>query len=563
MFIRSALIPGDLHHRFAFLEHNRKLREKLEWWQTRLRQRLVPDLDEALCRFYASQLQNVASVPHLQRALKAAGNPRYLQATASDLLGEHAALLRDEAVPDAIALGTRHVDVDYCYAPGEDRDGVTLRVAAPLVRVLEPGQLDWRVPALCEERVRHVLRVLPKAVRRSLPPVEVVATNLLRTVAARDASFPAQASDFLKRHHGVDVAVSAWSGADLPPHLQPRLEVCDAKGHTLAVGRDLPRLQQELDSRAVGEPDLAWQRAVARWERYGLTAWDFGDLEDPIRAGEVAGLPLVAHAGLQVEQGEVNLRLFRKREEAESTSRSGIPALAEKVLHRDVAWLQKELRALSRWKDLLLSLGPAEQLCETAWLNLRSHLFPSPPRRFLAAREFTDYLERARGLLPGLASTLSDRVGAILQKRHQALLVKRPLPEMRREIDALVPPRFLETIPFEQLPHLPRYLQALIVRAERAAVNSAKDREKSHRVQPYAAALAQLFAVAPVGARPPAIEQFRWLVEEFKVSCYAQELGTATPVSPRRLDEALAAARASIMPTPCPAGRQVLRSSDS
>lgn len=552
IFLRSALIAGDLDGRFPFLEHNRKLREKIEWWQTRLRQRLVPDLDEAFYRFYVSRLQNVASVPHLQRVLKAAGNPQCLWATASDLLGEHAALLRDEAVPDSIPLGTQTVGVDYCYAPGEDRDGVTLKVAAPLVRVLEPGQLDWGIPALCEERVRHVLRSLPKNVRRSLPPAETVAADLLKSVSARDASFPTQASGFLKRRHGVEVAASAWSASDLPPHLRPRLEVHDAEGHTLTVGRDLQKLQLELESRSVGEPDLAWQRAVARWDRYGLAAWDFGDLDDPIRVGEVAGFPLVGYAGLQVEQGEVNLRLFRKLDEAESASRIAIPLLAERVLHREVAWLQNELRALFRWKDLYATLGSADQLCETGWLNLHSHLFPPPPRRFLAAREFADYLERARGLLPGLAVALSDRVGAILQKRYQALLVKRPLPGMRREIDALVPPRFLERIPFERLPHLPRYLQALIVRAERAAVSSAKDAEKSRRVQPYAAALAELLPAAAGGVPSLAVEQFRWLVEEFKVSCYAQELGTATPVSPKRLDEALAQARASTRPAPFP-----------
>jgi ATP-dependent helicase HrpA len=162
----------------------------------------------------------------------------------------------------------------------------------------------------------------------------------------------------------------------------------------------------------------------------------------------------------------------------------------------------------------------------------------------LTAAEFEAYLDQARRRMPGLPQALIDRVTLILQRRQEALMYKRPIREMKREIDALVPTRFLEQISFERLAHIPRYLQALMTRAERAALNPAKDAEKWRQIEPFARALTE-GSLAAAG-RPGAIEawsEFRWLIEEFKVSCFAQELGTAVPVSAKRLGVALEACR--------------------
>jgi ATP-dependent helicase HrpA len=149
-------------------------------------------------------------------------------------------------------------------------------------------------------------------------------------------------------------------------------------------------------------------------------------------------------------------------------------------------------------------------------------------------------IEETRARLPGLAQSLIDRVTLVLQRRQQALMHPRPLPDMTMLVDALVPPRFLESISYPRLLHLPRYLQALIVRAERAAVNPVKDAEKQARVEPFARCLADgLRRVQGQTEAVSAWQHFRWLLEEFKVSCFAQELGTPAPVSEARLRAAL------------------------
>ncbi len=538
LFLRSALVPEQLDPPYPFLEHNRHLREKIEWWQTRLHQRVVPDLDEALCAFYAARLRDVSSTHDLNRSLKAAGDDAFLRATIPDLLGEHASALDAQTVPDTVPLGSQAVPICYRYAPGEDRDGVTVQLTIPLLEVLPPGYLDWSIPALREERLLHLLRALPKPLRRPLMPLNQTCRAILDAVPAVDASFLEQVSRFLQQHRKIDIPLSAWPVSDLPPHLRPRLEILGPAGNPVAAGRDFAGLRAQLQDQGNTPPDTAWQNAVQQWERYALQNWDFADLPEQIAVTSVAGFPVLAYPGFQLEEGAVNLRLFRKPEDAARASQDGIPRLAERVLHREIAWLQKDLRALTRWKDLYVTLGPPERLIETAWRNLQLHLFPPPPAPILRCRNFLNYIAQAREQLPGLAVALSDRIGAILQKRQQALLVKRPFPGMRQQIDALLPQHFLETIPFPQLPHIPRYLQALILRAERAAVNPVKDAEKARRIQPYLEALRQL----PPPARHQtnaAIDTFHWLVEELKVSVFAQELGTAVSVSPKRLDQAL------------------------
>jgi ATP-dependent helicase HrpA len=189
---------------------------------------------------------------------------------------------------------------------------------------------------------------------------------------------------------------------------------------------------------------------------------------------------------------------------------------------------------------LHVTLGSVDELLESAWENLRRHLLhePDPPPRDRAA--FEAYLAIIRGRLPGLVARLDGLVGAILQRRQEILMCRRPFAALPTELNALVPARFLVATPFEMLAHVPRYLQALLVRAERAALNPLKDAEKAQRIAPYAAALRELAATAAQStAARAAWHRLRWLVEEYKVAVFAPELGTAEKAAPRRLDEAV------------------------
>ncbi|MCL4179318.1 MAG: ATP-dependent RNA helicase HrpA [Verrucomicrobia bacterium] len=540
LFIGQALVPEDFESPPRFLEHNHRLRQKIEIWQTRLPHRLVADLDEAFVQFYAGRLERVSSVSDLNRWLKERGGARVLEAEPAAILGEHAAAFAANEFPDLVVVGDQTVPVSYAYAPGEDHDGITMKLSVPLAAVADPEQLEWAVPALRVERVGQLLRLLPKTLRRPLMPLPAAARAIVEAVPADSKSFLRGMTDFVRRRYGIDVPASAWAREALPAHLCPRFEIVGADPHAPLAGRDLAALVKRLPSAVAEVQAGVWQQAAERWERYSLKAWDFGDLPESHRVGEVAGLPVMGYPGLQCEQGEVHLRLFRTKPEAETATREGWPGLAERVMHRELAWAQKDLRGLTGAKVWYVTLGSGDELTATAWENLRRHLLPPRSGGRLIAGEFEAYLERARGRLPGLAQALIERVTLILQRRQEALMHRRPLSDMKRQIDELVPPRFLEQVPFERLAELPRYLQALVIRADRAALNPAKDTEKWRRVEPFVRALS--VGMSAAAGRPEVLSvwrDFRWLIEEFKVSCFAQELGTSVPISAQRLTAAL------------------------
>jgi ATP-dependent helicase HrpA len=532
--------------RYAFLDHNSQLRQKIEIWQTQARQRLASDLDALLVEAYAERLPKVSSVAELDRVLRQTlgASPEFLRFTARDWLGPRAAAFEAGEFPDRVKVGEQSVEVRYAYAPGEERDGITLRLPFTLAQVIDPGLLDWAVAGLREQQVLHLLQALPKAQRRTLMPLAPKAAELAQALQSGPAGLVPALAALVRERYGADIPANAWSLDSLPAHLRPRIEVLDADAKPLATGRDLRQVRTQVASHDPTAGSRPWQEAVRRWERYDLRAWDCGDLPERIHVEDVGGFPLYAFPALHLEEGTLAVRLFRHAEEAAAAHATALPPLADRVLEREWAWLQKDLKALTPIKPHYVTLGPGDELTSTAFDNIRRHLLAAPDPAPRTAAAFDAWIQGARVQLPGLVMRFAGWVGEILNLRQALLLHRKPYPGMRADLDALLPSRFLDTIPMARLVHVPRYLKAMALRADRAAVNPAKDAEKLRRVQPHVDAWRQ--AAARAGGATDAgrarIEELRWLLEEFRVSTFAQELGTAEPVSPKRLDETLQAA---------------------
>jgi ATP-dependent helicase HrpA len=262
----------------------------------------------------------------------------------------------------------------------------------------------------------------------------------------------------------------------------------------------------------------------------------------------------------------VSLRLFRTKELARQASLGGIQKLVELALSKDFAWLHRDLRELNRYDALVANLCAPDELQENAFENLKRHVLPAEVFQPLNEANFNKAVQATRLELPGLAQKLADHVGAILRARKEiqqrcgpspvlattkpktlsdlsqlSIATKdaaRPVNLWAEELEALLPRDFLLQIPFAQLQHIPRYLKALATRMERAKLNPVKDRERSALVAPYLAKLKSLQTAGPKSDESrKRLAEFRWMVEEYKVSVFAQEIGTAFPVSPKRLDE--------------------------
>jgi len=559
---RKSLLPPH----YAFLEHNHQVRQKIETWQTRVRRHDLADLDQALFDFYAQRIQNISSVDALNRLIRERGGPAFLCAHEADLVGGQELHFDAEAFPDAVPLGGQPVALSYAYAPGEEQDGVTVQLGFGLAQTLSQARVEWAVPGLREGLISELLRALPKSLRRELMPFPPKIAEILQDFQPAGDSLPRDLAAFLRQRYGVAVPGDIWGADAVPAHLRPRIEVLDNDLKSIGISRDLGELRRTLEQVPAGSNDPAWSRAAEHWERFGLEAWTFGDLPERIPVSDAGRVPVYAWPGLESEDGVVNLRLFRSADLARAATLGGLQRLVELALQKDFAWVQKDLRALSRFDALTSDFCPPAELQETAYENLRRHLLPAAAPANLTAAVFQEAVEHAQRLIPGIAAQLCEAIGLILKRRQEirrrcgdspAIPSSKPrtfsaldqLSLVKKEaivnpwidaLESLVPRRFLEQTPHAQLSHLPRYLKALATRMERAALNPLKDQERCRQLAPYLAALRQLEAepsLTPEQIRRRA--DFRWLVEEFQVSLFAQELGTAIPVSPLRLDQAL------------------------
>ena len=295
------------------------------------------------------------------------------------------------AFPDAVPVSGQPVTLAYAYAPGEEHDGVTIELPFNLAETASSALIEWAVPGLRDEMISGLLRAQPTG------------TSFLQDFAA-----------FLHRRYGVAVKAADWPANALPAHLRPRIEIVDAERKSLGTGRDLAQLQQRLKQTKIeptAKADSAdWTRAAQRWERFGLTDWTCGDLPERITVCETQGLPVYAWPAIEFAEGVVNVRLLRGRDQALAASLIGVKRLVDLAIQKDLAWLEKDLRALSRFDALYAPIGDGAELRETALEHLKRHLFPTEPLPALTRAHFESAVAAARQRLPGLAPQFMDRL---------------------------------------------------------------------------------------------------------------------------------------------------------
>ncbi|MFM8360187.1 MAG: DUF3418 domain-containing protein, partial [Verrucomicrobiota bacterium] len=341
--------------------------------------------------------------------------------------------------------------------------------------------------------------------------------EIVRDFRPGTGSFRRELARFLHQRYGVQVPPDAWDPGALPAHLQARVEVVDG-AQPVAAGRDLDALRARLPKapvRATASPvNPGWAQAVREWEKSALTGWSFGDLPVRVPAGIEAGLPVEAWPGLEAEGRHVNVRLFRSREAASRASREGFRLLVEHALARDLGWVQKDLRSLTRLEPRLDGMESTDALQESAFECLRQHALPAEAPMPLTRAAFDAAVAAGRPRLAGAVPRLYDQLAVLLDLRRQVRarlglaaasgagnvgragaarpltdlsqltalsqlgrVVARPAPAspFAAALEALMPAGFLRTTSWDRLPHLVRYLKALLLRIERAANQPPKE----------------------------------------------------------------------------------------
>jgi ATP-dependent helicase HrpA len=543
MFIRAALIDSqEVPITLRFYAHNNLLRQRIETMLTRVRNNRVYAIEERLFRFYDQRIKNVSSIHDLNRLVKEHldEQPNFLCATEADLTAGEDFECDLQQFPDKVSLGNTALPVTYNYKPGEESDGVTVQVPAQLAGHLTSGQVQWMVPGNREELANVMLRALPKVIRRQLMPIDPKGREIAAAFDPGRDDFLTALADFITRRYRIHVRAEDWPAQSLPAHLQPRVEVLDPKNNSvIAASRDLDTIRSSVQKQDVRSD--AWEKLLPRVERFALKSWSFGDLPETLLVEELNGTPILGYLGLVLREGEIDVRLFRTQTEAARTTPAAIRKLAENTLAKDLAWLPKELRSISApaskapvanhfgaLTQIQPTAAPASNLGTQAHEHILAHMLRLQPVFPLTEKRFFTLCETVRRDLPAVTHRVKTLFTQIHDQRAKLLAATKRYPGLEQDLARLIPADLLATTPHDQLQHLPRYLKAIQVRNERYLANAAKDAEKNLFITD--------FDGWPSHVPKSQHETFRWMMEEYRVQIFAQELGTAQPVSVKRLE---------------------------
>ena len=546
LFIREALVSDELRSHHGFMDHNRSIRREAETWLLKHRNAYRVDLDEAAFGFYDERISRVTSAHDLNRLMKTAGkdDASFLRMEVRDLTGTDVepggagGAGGPEDFPEHFNLEGELLPLQYACRPGREEDGVTLSLPHDRVHLLNPESLDWLVPGLLCEKIEALLRGLPGRKRKQLVPIPETARKIAADLAPSESSLTAALAEYIARHYDIETDRSDWRAGSIPDHLRMRVLVTGEDGGAVLSTRDPDRVRDEIVVRAAAAESEDWRKAVETRERYDLRDWTIGDLPDRIEIGLSGSVPRYAYPGLQADDEVVDLRLFRDRHEARRETKAGLIRLLERRMSGELAWLRRDLSFLRGLPALADHAGGFEALQQFAWDHLLAALFTREPLYPLTARRFEEDMETARKLLEKLPGWFQHQMGELEGVVGGGLRTAGAYPGMEDDLQRLIPRDFLRKTPAVELPNLVRYLKAVETRDRRAREDRSKDLDKAGLVRPFEDALKALNKRDDVN--PVLRDEFRWMLEEYRVSVFAQELGTARTVSPKRLSGLLA-----------------------
>jgi len=557
LFIRHGLVDGDLDTRAEFFHHNRRLALEIEAQAAKMRRRELIVDPQIIGDWYEAKLPaGVVDAPSLDRWRKDAerANRRVLYLGEEDLLGGQSASAPSEEYPDELRIDRLKLPLAYHFEPGAEQDGVTVTVPREGLSQLSEERLGWLVPGLVADKVEALIRSLPKAVRRNFGPAPEISRKIAAEIGFASGPLLPLVASALSQAAGERIAPEMFDLERLPPHLRMKVRVVDRGGQAIIEGRSLAAIREHLGDQSAPEQPAG----SSPWHRDGVTKWDFGKLPEHVdlRRG---GLMLTKYPALIDAGDTAALRLLDSRAEAAAQTRLGalrLFALAEnRELKTQVAWLPQleKLRLHAaplanerRIEDQLLDLiaarayypesgNAAEGRNATEGVPYSAEEFEA--RRLLGRKNILPAVQEVTRLILPLLENYHELRLALEQARLPAW--QYAVDDIRGQLAALTAPGFLVSTPWEWLLHYPRYLKAAASRLKKLASGGGpRDRQGHEEVAPRKQACEQRAADhRRRNHADPLLAHYRWLLEELRVSLFAQELGTSQPVSPQRLDK--------------------------
>ncbi|MHB8822520.1 MAG: ATP-dependent RNA helicase HrpA, partial [Pseudomonadaceae bacterium] len=548
LFIREGLVRGEINSRARALAANRELLERMDELEAKARRRDILADEETLFGYYDARLPadiyQTASFENWYKR-ESQKNPQLLVMREEDVLAREASEVTAAQYPDHLRIGELQLPLEYHFEPNHPRDGVTLRVPAPLLPQLRRERLDWLVPGLIEAKAIALVRNLPKAIRKNFVPVPDFVGAALSKIAFGDGALPEALGRELTRMTGARVADEAWAeaAAGLENHLKMNIEVVDARGKLLGEGRDLA----ELTARFAEASQAALAPPQQKAEQKPVEAKGFAQVAEKAQA-KVAGLSMTVYPALVEEAGVVKEGRFPTQAEADWQHRRALQRLLLQQLAEPAKFLRSKLPGLTELGLLYRDMGKIDALVEDILLaSLDSCVLDGEAQLPRDGAALASLAEKKRGDWTAHAERLARLTLEILkhwhglQKRFKGridLAQAVALNDIKAQLANLVYPGFVRETPTEWLKEYPRYLKAIEQRFEKIGAQLQRDRVWSGELAGYWEQYqARLKKHQQEGKRDPQLALYRWMLEEYRVSLWAQQLGTRMPVSDKRLNK--------------------------
>jgi ATP-dependent helicase HrpA len=579
IFIREALVGGQWESKFPFLAANRKLVREVEGLEHKARRQDVLVDDELIFAFYDAQLPaDVASGITFENWYRHASReqPRLLYLTRDELMRHQAAGITTQSFPATLRLGGVDCAATYLHEPGDAKDGLTVSVPLFVLNQVSEERCEWLVTGMLKDKIQALIKSLPQRPRSRLVPLPESASKLAEALSESELFGAGSLTDVLLKRvrdaTSIDVKRADFKLDMLPPHMFMNLRVIDEHGRQLGMGRNLGALKAELGAQARGafqalaglnvkaspekkapatpdgQPQAAAKNAAAEPAAVSLpagqryTAWTFGELPElmEVRRGAQS---LIGFPALRDEGDAVTIEVFDEPAVAAAKHRAGLRRLFALQLKDALKYLEKNIPDLQKMAVAYMPLGTSEEL-RTQIVDVaidRAFLQePLPTDEFAFKRR----LEEGRGRLTlianevaRLASTILVEYAAAARKIKDTKIQPEAVQDAAQQLQRLVGKRFIADAPWTQLQHFARYLKAIVLRLDKLRADPARDTAKLAELRPQEQRYWRLVAERK-GVVDDRMLEFRWLLEELRVSFFAQELRTPQPVSVKRLDKA-------------------------
>ncbi|UWE07630.1 ATP-dependent RNA helicase HrpA [Actinacidiphila bryophytorum] len=557
LFIRNALVEGDWRTHHQFFHDNRKLLGEVEELEHRARRRDILVDDETLFDFYDRKLpEHVVSGAHFDSWWKhrRREEPELLNFEHSMLINEGAEAVTKADYPDSWRQGALKFRVTYQFEPGADADGVTVHVPLQVLNQAVPDGFDWQIPGLREQVVTELIRSLPKPIRRHYVPAPNYAKAFLERAVAGPDPLPGVLARELQRMVGVPVSAEDFDLAKVPDHLKVTFRVTDERRRTVAEDKDLDALKLRLKPKTREAITKAFERAsdpalASVEQRTGLKDWTIGTLPRTFETRR-AGQPVKAYPALVDEGASVAVRLFDTEPEQAAAMWRGTRRLV--LLNVPVNPAKFAADQLSNQQKLALSRNPhgsVQALFEDCATAAADRLIAEHGGPAWDEEAYRKLFDAVRADLVELTGRSIKQVQQVLAAWHscerrlkdtRSLVLVANLQDVREQLAGLVHPGFVTEAGLKRLPDVMRYLVAADRRLQQMPTGAQRDATRMEKVREIQAEYAELLAAQPAGRPvPAAVRDIRWMIEELRVSYFAHALGTAFPVSDKRVFKAL------------------------